>query len=242
MDQEQYPFKLVVTRESGGKPLIKEMRKDGKHGRLYGPSRLWLSIQLTELLLESSVTRRKGKAVRSTQVIIGSGRFETVAKNPNLDIGSVYLFGADKEAYSGGVTISVVEPVYEGVEFFADRPSSESGVFNSEKCWSLHVGVSEEEFNEIIDAMKCKVLNGIAIHFNSKDSPLIFDDGGASSYKTIKLLDDPLRLAMDSDWPLHSDLPLIDLPRELYWPEEFDVGDDLITDFSMLIHKNKTVL
>jgi len=240
VDLELYPLKLV--RDSKGKPLIEESRKDHEHGQLFGPSSLWLSIKLTELSLQSSVMRKKGNEKRVSQDILGSGLFETIATNNNSSIGSVHLFGSDREALKGSVSISPVDYECEGIDFFIDEPSSESSLSNSEGSWQARVGVSVEEFNNILDAMQYNRLNGITINFNAKNSPLIFDDTNNfnPTYSSIKLLSDPIRLALDSEWPLHPELPLLELPLELYWPSEFQVDDNLIVDFRMLVYTNKT--
>ena len=241
MDQERHT--LTVVKDHKGKSLIKESRDSDGHSLRYGPSCLWLGIKLTELSLVSTVRRKKGKEVAS-ETIEGSGQFITAGTDRRIQIGSVLSFGSDKTALQGKVEIDLASSGREGLDFYVHEPSTENSSSNGEECWSIGALFGAVEFNNILDAMRSSRLSGVTIAFDATNSPLIFDDTHIHHLEKncIKLLSDPIRLALDSEWPLHSELSLLELPLELYWPREFQVDDDFIKDFYVKVYTSTTAL
>ena len=173
MDQERHT--LTVVKDHKGKSLIKESCDSDGHSLRYGPSCLWLGIKLTELSVVNTVSRKKGKEI-ITKTIDGSGQFITSKTDRRVQISSVLSFGSDEIALQGSVSINLASPGHECLLFSVEDPTDENSSSIDEECWNMGAFIGEEEFNNILDAMRSSRLNGVTIAFDATKSGLIFDD------------------------------------------------------------------
>ena len=217
MDQELHALTLV--KDHKGRSLIKESRDGDGHGSLYGPSDLWLAIKLTELSVVDTASRKKGKGIIS-KTIDGSGQFITTGTDRRIQISSVLSFGSDKAALQGNVSINLASSGHEYLLFFVEDPTDENSSSIGEECWSMGAFIGEEEFNNILDAMRSSRLNGVTIAFDATNSGLIFDDTHIHHLEKncIKLLSNRHHLTHD-----------------------FPIADDFIDDFYVKVYTSTTV-
>jgi hypothetical protein len=228
--RELYPRKLVVVNEAGGisEPLIKESYNNGENASLWQKSSLALTVVLTELSIFNRVVRSE-QGRYENESILGSGHFETVATNNNSNIASISLFGTDRVDVKGSIKISEASSEKEGIYFFVHEQSKAQSLCKSEEGWSLDVRVSRGEFNGLLADIKHNRLNEVNIRFSANGSALIFDsspDDLYGDYHRVKLVPDDEILCLDSG----------------ECPSEWLVEDDFMTNFTMVVYTNKTVL